>query len=159
MISLKEKWKEKFCYKSIRGRASWFSNQGKYHRFLTKEALALSLPMAAANEAQEAGSWFPRAWWLHTNLKTLVYLWSKTEAFSEVNKGATCKLQLVHTDISRTQRTPSLAGNRCYVAFIDDFTSGNQIQILTSDNSKESTSENLNQVYEEAGIEHQLTTP
>ena len=95
---------------------------------------------------------------------------------------ATYKLHLVHTDVSGPQRTPSLAGSRYHVAFIDDFTrmcwifflkfksevarvfwkfkkimenqSGNQIQILRSDNGKEYTSENFNAFCEEAGIEN-----
>ena len=37
--------------------------------------------------------------------------------------------------------------------------SGKQIQILRSDNGKEYTSKKFNQFCEEAGIEHQLTTP
>ena len=37
--------------------------------------------------------------------------------------------------------------------------SGNQIQILRSDNGKEYTSENFNAFCEEADIEHQLIAP
>ncbi|KAL4387584.1 hypothetical protein GQ457_09G023340 [Hibiscus cannabinus] len=100
---------------------------------------------------------------------------------------ATCKLQLIHTDISGPQRTSSLLGNRYYAAFIDDFTrmrwifflkfksdiagafwkfkrmvenqSANHIQILSSDNGKEYTSDNFNAFCEEADIEHQLIAP
>jgi len=46
----------------------------------------------------------------------------KRKVFPKSGKRATCKLQLVHTDISGPQKTPSLAGNRYYAAFIDDFT-------------------------------------
>ncbi|KAL4312146.1 hypothetical protein GQ457_01G025590 [Hibiscus cannabinus] len=98
-----------------------------------------------------------------------------------------CKLQLIHTDISGPQRTLSLAGNRYYVAFINNFTricwifflkfkseiagafwkfkrmvenqSGNHIQLLRFDNGKEYTSDNFNAFCKEAGIEHQLTAP
>ncbi|KAK9028215.1 hypothetical protein V6N11_068025 [Hibiscus sabdariffa] len=109
------------------------------------------------------------------------------KSFPKTTWRATCKLQLIHTDISGPQRTLSLAGNRYYAAFIDDFTrmcwifflkfksevagafwkfkrivenqSGNHIQILRSDNGKEYTSNNFNAFCEEAGIEHQLTAP
>ncbi|KAL4379963.1 hypothetical protein GQ457_02G041430 [Hibiscus cannabinus] len=109
------------------------------------------------------------------------------KSFPKTTWRTTCKLQLIHTDISGPQRTPSLAGNRYYAAFIDDFTrmcwifflkfkseiagafwkfkrmvenqSGNHIQILWSDNGKEYTSDNFNAFCEEAGIEHQLTAP
>ncbi|KAL4382944.1 hypothetical protein GQ457_15G000070 [Hibiscus cannabinus] len=107
------------------------------------------------------------------------------KSFPKTAWRATCKLQLIHTDISGTQRTLSLVGNRYYASFIDDFTrmcwifflkfkseiagafwkfkimvenqSGNHIQILRYDNGKEYTSENFNAFYEEVGIEHQLT--
>ena len=42
--------------------------------------------------------------------------------FSKSAWRATYKLHLVHTYVSGPQRTPSLAGSRYYVAFIDDFT-------------------------------------
>ena len=32
------------------------------------------------------------------------------------------KLQLVHTDVGGPQRTPSLKGNKYYIAFIGDYT-------------------------------------
>ncbi|KAA3488669.1 Retrovirus-related Pol polyprotein from transposon TNT 1-94 [Gossypium australe] len=79
---------------------------------------------------------------------------------------------LIHTDFSGLQRTLSLVGSWYYAAFIDDFIrmcwifflkfksemagvfwkfnktvenqSGNQIQILRSDNCKEYTSKNFN---------------
>ncbi|KAH9782217.1 hypothetical protein KPL71_008805 [Citrus sinensis] len=100
---------------------------------------------------------------------------------------ATKKLQLVHTDIAGPQRTPSLNGSLYYVVFIDDFTrmcwifflkhksevaqvfwnfkarveneSGCRIQTLRSDNGKEYASGAFNRFCEEAGIQHQLTTP
>jgi len=100
---------------------------------------------------------------------------------------ATEKLQLIHTDVLGPQRTPSLAGSRYYVAFIDDFTrmcwifflkfksevagvfqkfknqvenqSGCKIRVLRSYNGKEYTSAEFNLFCEEAGIEHQLTAP
>ncbi|KAL4273237.1 hypothetical protein GQ457_13G004800 [Hibiscus cannabinus] len=109
------------------------------------------------------------------------------KSFPKTAWSATCKLQLIHTDMSKPQRTPSLADIRYYAAFIDDFTricwifflkfkfeiagafwkfkrmvenkSGNHIQILMSDNEKEYTSDNFNAFCEEAGIEHQLTAP
>ena len=32
------------------------------------------------------------------------------------------KLQLIHTDLARAQRTPSLKENKSYIIFVDDFT-------------------------------------
>ncbi|KAH9678769.1 hypothetical protein KPL71_025858 [Citrus sinensis] len=107
--------------------------------------------------------------------------------FPKATWRATKKLQLVHTDIAGPQRTPSLNGSLYYVVFIDDFTrmcwifflkhksevaqvfwnfkarveneSGCRIQTLRSDNGKEYTSGAFNRFCEEAGIQHQLTTP
>ena len=97
------------------------------------------------------------------------------------------KLQLVHTDLCGTQRTPSLNGNLYYIVFIDDLTrmcwifllkqksevagvfrefkarveneSACLIQTIRLDNGKEYTLETFNRFCEEAMIEHQLTAP
>ncbi|RVW46097.1 Retrovirus-related Pol polyprotein from transposon RE1 [Vitis vinifera] len=44
---------------------------------------------------------------------------------------STQKLQLVHTDVSGPQKTPSLKGSKYYIAFIDDFTRFCWIYFLT----------------------------
>ncbi|RVW21330.1 Retrovirus-related Pol polyprotein from transposon RE1 [Vitis vinifera] len=97
------------------------------------------------------------------------------------------KLQLVHTDVGGPQKTPSLNGSKYYIAFIDDYTrfcwiyflksksevanvfwkykawvenqSSCRMQKIRSDNGKEYTNEIFDKFCEEAGIEHQLTTP
>ncbi|XP_015167212.1 uncharacterized protein [Solanum tuberosum] len=96
-------------------------------------------------------------------------------------------LQLIHTDVGGPQKSPSLKGSKYYIAFIDDCTrycwiyvlnykfevadvfwkykafvenqSGCRIQVIRSDNGTEYTSEKFNKFCNEAGIEHQLTTP
>ncbi|RVW98283.1 Retrovirus-related Pol polyprotein from transposon RE1 [Vitis vinifera] len=100
---------------------------------------------------------------------------------------ATQKLQLVHTDVGGPQRTSSLNGSKFYIAFIDDHTrmcwiyfmkfksevadifwkfkawaenqSKCKMQVIRSDNGTEYTLEKFNKFCEDAGIEHQLTTP
>ena len=100
---------------------------------------------------------------------------------------STQKLQLVHTDVSGPQKTPSLKGSKYYIAFIDDFTrfcwiyfltyksevadvflrykamvenqSEYRIKVIRSDNGTEYTSEKFNKFCEDAGIDHQLTAP
>ena len=100
---------------------------------------------------------------------------------------ATHKLQLIHTDVAGPLSTPSLNGSRYYLLFIDDYSrmcwiyfmkfksevagifwkfkknvenqSGSSIQAIRSDNGKEYTSAEFNRYCEDAGIEHQLTTP
>jgi len=100
---------------------------------------------------------------------------------------ASRKLQLIHTDVARPQRTPSLKSNMYYTIFIDDFTimcwifffkfksevieifwkykvkveneNGLKIQILRSDNGTEYTYAKFNQFCEDSGIEHQRTSP
>lgn len=98
---------------------------------------------------------------------------------------ATQKLQLVHTDVARPQRTPSLKGSLYYIIFIDGLTimcwiyflryksevvevfwkfkahvenqSSCNIQVLRSDNRKEYVSDQFQQFCAEAGIEQLLT--
>lgn len=107
--------------------------------------------------------------------------------FKQSNWRATEKLQLIHTDLAGPQRTASLKESKYYIIFIDDFSrmcwiyflqsksevagvfwkfklwiekqSGCMIQALRSDNGKEYTSAQFTMFCEEAGIEHQLTTP
>jgi hypothetical protein len=91
-------------------------------------------------------------------------------------------MQLIHTDVAESQRTPSLKGSLYYIVFIDDFTRmcwivflrfkskvarvfwkfkkmvenqrGYKTQVLKSNNGKKCTSIKFNLFYEEAGIEH-----
>jgi len=107
--------------------------------------------------------------------------------FPKTTWRASQKLQLIHTNVAGPQRTPSLQGSLYIILFIDDFTrmcwifflkfkhevagvfvkfkkmmenqSGCKIQFFRSDNGKEYTSTQFNLFCEEAGIEHQLTTP
>lgn len=100
---------------------------------------------------------------------------------------ASQKLQLIHTDLCGPQRTLSLQGSLYFILFIDDFTrmcwifflkcksevaevfwkyktmvenkSGYRIQVVRLDNGTEYTSSRFKSLYEEAGIEHQFTTP
>lgn len=108
------------------------------------------------------------------NCQACPYEKQKRRPFPKSTWRATCKLQLVHTDVSGPQRTPSLVGSRYYIVFIDDFTrlcwifffflkfksevagvfwkfkkmvenqSGCNIQVLRSDDGKEYTSEEFN---------------
>ncbi|RVW45664.1 Retrovirus-related Pol polyprotein from transposon RE1 [Vitis vinifera] len=66
---------------------------------------------------------------------------------------ATQKLQLVHTDLGGPQRTLSLNGTWA------ENQSKCKMQVIRSDNGTEYTSEKFNKFSEDAGIEHQLTTP
>ncbi|RVX18719.1 Retrovirus-related Pol polyprotein from transposon TNT 1-94 [Vitis vinifera] len=63
------------------------------------------------------------------------------------------KLQLVHTDVGGPQKTPSLNGT-----WVENQSSC-RMQKIRSDNGKEYTNEIFDKFCEEAGIEHQLTTP
>ncbi|KAK9165806.1 hypothetical protein Scep_000997 [Stephania cephalantha] len=118
--------------------------------------------------------------------KTCRYGKQSRKPFPKVTWRASKKLQLIHTYIAGHQIVPSLKGSLYYAAFIDDFTrmcwifflkhksevaravlnfkarvenESGCIQTLRSDNGKEYTSEFFNQLCEEAGIHHQLTTP
>ena len=99
---------------------------------------------------------------------------------------ATQKLQLIYTDVGGLMNTSSINGSMYYVAFIDNYSrmcwfyfmkfkveianifgkfktwietqSNCKIQVIISDNETEYTSETFNRFYEDAGIEHQLTT-
>ncbi|RVW87111.1 Retrovirus-related Pol polyprotein from transposon TNT 1-94 [Vitis vinifera] len=64
------------------------------------------------------------------------------------------KLQLVHTDVGGPQKTPSLNGSNMV-----ENQSSCRMQKIRSDNGKEYTNEIFDKFCEEAGIEHQLTTP
>lgn len=107
--------------------------------------------------------------------------------FPKTTWRASKKLQLIHTDTAGPQRTSSLKGSLYYIIFVDDLTrmcwiyflkykseaanvfqtfktkvkneSGCKIQSVRSDNGKEYTSQQFNMLCEEAGINHQLTTP
>uniref|UniRef100_A0A151UHB3 Retrovirus-related Pol polyprotein from transposon TNT 1-94 n=1 Tax=Cajanus cajan TaxID=3821 RepID=A0A151UHB3_CAJCA len=100
---------------------------------------------------------------------------------------ASQKLQLIHTDLGGPLLELSLNGSKYYILFIDDLTrmcwiyflifksevvgifwrfkawienqSSYKIQVLRSDNGKEYISYQFNSFCEEAGIEHQFTTP
>ena len=97
------------------------------------------------------------------------------------------KLQLVHTDVGRPHRTPSLKDSKYCIAFIDDYTkycwifflnfkyeivdvfwkykalvknqSGAIMHVIRTNNDTEYTFERFNNLYEEVGVEHQLTAP
>ena len=100
---------------------------------------------------------------------------------------STQKLQLAHTDVGGPQKTPSLKGSKYYIAFIDDFTrfcwiyfltyksevvvvfwrykamvenqSEYNIKVIKTDDGTKYTSKKFNKFCEDAGIDHQLTTP
>ncbi|XP_022929937.1 uncharacterized protein LOC111436393 [Cucurbita moschata] len=74
---------------------------------------------------------------------------------------ASKKLQLVHTDLCGPQRTPSLDVAGVFWKFKAKVENEGAclIQTVRSDNGKEYTSETFNRFCEEAGIEHNLTTP
>ena len=154
----------------------WHKRLGHHHQQglqqLTEKGLALDVPKLndrisiykACQFGKQNRKPFPKATWR-----------------------ASRKLQLIHTDVARLQRTPSLKGNLYYIIFVDDFTemcwifffkyksevaeifwkfkvkveneSGLKIQILRLDNGKEYMSEKFNLFCEDSGIEHQLTTP
>lgn len=97
------------------------------------------------------------------------------------------KLQLVHTNVGGPMKTPSLNGSKYYIAFIDDYSRmcwiyfmkvksevadifmkfkawvetqrGSKTQVIRSDNRTEYTCEKFKTFFEDAGIEHQLTSP
>lgn len=97
------------------------------------------------------------------------------------------KLQLVHSDVGGPQKTSSLNGNQYYITFIDDYTrfcwiyffkskaevasifwkfknwvenqSDCRIRTIRSDNGTEYKNAIFDKFCEDAGIEHQLTTP
>jgi transposase InsO family protein len=108
-------------------------------------------------------------------------------AFNENSFRATCKLQLVFTDVCGPMRTESLNGAKYFLLFIDDYsrycwvyflkTKGEvfdvfvkfkaatereaetKLKALRSDNGGEFTSHKLDELLEKEGIKHQLTIP
>lgn len=154
----------------------WHKRLGHYHH----QGLLQMKSKMMGNDLPEFEDHIP-------NCKACQYGKQNRKPFPKSTWRATFKLQLIHTDVFRPQRTPSLAGNRYYITFIDDFTrmcwifflkfksdvarvfwkfkkmvenqSGNKIQVLRSDNGKEYISEAFNLFCEKAGIEHQLIAP
>ncbi|KAH9756360.1 hypothetical protein KPL71_016050 [Citrus sinensis] len=154
----------------------WHKRLGHYHH----QGLLQMKSKGMANDLPELDDYIQ-------NCKACQFGKQSRRPFPKATWRATKKLQLVHTDIAGPQRTPSLNGSLYYVVFIDDFTrmcwifflkhksevaqvfwnfkarveneSGCRIQTLRSDNGKEYTSGAFNRFCEEAGIQHQLTTP
>ncbi|KAH9699455.1 hypothetical protein KPL71_024353 [Citrus sinensis] len=154
----------------------WHKRLGHYHH----QGLLQMKSKGMANDLPELDDYIQ-------NCKACQFGKQNRRPFPKATWRATKKLQLVHTDIAGPQRTPSLNGSLYYVVFIDDFTrmcwifflkhksevaqvfwnfkarveneSGCRIQTLRSDNGKEYTSGAFNRFCEEAGIQHQLTTP
>ncbi|KAH9805142.1 hypothetical protein KPL71_002337 [Citrus sinensis] len=154
----------------------WHKRLGHYHH----QGLLQMKSKGMANDLPELDDYIQ-------NCKACQFGKQSRRPFPKATWRATKKLQLVHTDIAGPQRMPSLNGSLYYVVFIDDFTrmcwifflkhksevaqvfwnfkarveneSGCRIQTLRSDNGKEYTFGAFNHFCEEAGIQHQLTTP
>lgn len=109
------------------------------------------------------------------------------DPFSKEGRRAMEPLELVHSDVCGPMNVTSLAGNKYFLTFVDDFSrhttvffmknksevfkhfktylaeaeraTGKKLKILRSDNGKEYVNSSLERLLEEKGIGHQLTAP
>lgn len=89
----------------------WHKRVGHYHHqgLLQLKEKELTLDVSKLNEAI-------------SSCKACQFGKQIKKPFSKSTWRATRKLQLIHTYVAGPQRTPSLKGSLCYIAFIDDFT-------------------------------------
>ncbi|RDX97839.1 hypothetical protein CR513_19344, partial [Mucuna pruriens] len=120
---------------------------------MAQKAWSLSLSRTATASNKAISEWFTCFRRSSSSLPSMS-IWKATQA--TISK----KLQLIHTDLCRPQRTPSLkevAGVFWKFKKMVENQSGCNIQVLRSDNGEEYTSGEFSSFCDYAGIEHQLS--